>query len=184
MDSTNNSVSTGKYGVPFMTVSQFQSWINIHQDHVGFVIGAKGATVKKIASDCRCYVKIQEPNQFSCGFPWFVIKGSTETNVCEAYHRIRTIANEAERRLPRLSNAIQSPEPRPRAKLNIKETIPPSSSPKRSWIDLVVTVTKMIDTDGKERLVDETTKEVYDDKGRLVGQWVDGVVLGRTDASA
>ena len=112
MDSTNNSVSTGKYGVPFMTVSQFQSWINIHPDHVGFVIGAKGATVKKIASDCRCYVKIQEPNQFSCGFPWFVIKGSTEINVCEAYHRIRTIANEAERRLPRLSNVINVlPEP-------------------------------------------------------------------------
>ena len=112
MDVSNKSVSLGKHGAPFMTVSQFQSWINIHPDHVGFVIGAKGATVKKIASDCRCYVKIQEPNQFSCGFPWFVIKGSTEINVCEAYHRIRTIANEAERRLPRLSNVINVlPEP-------------------------------------------------------------------------
>jgi hypothetical protein len=179
MDVSNNSISTGKHGAPFTTVTQHQSWIIIHPDHVGFVIGAKGATVKKIASDCRCYVKIQDPNQFSCGFPWFVIKGSTEANVCEAYHRIRTIANEAERRLPRLS-AIPGPAPRARAKLVIKESTPKPSSP----VDMPeVTVTKMTDNDGIDRLVDSSTNEVYDDDGRLVGHWDDGVVLGRSDAS-
>ena len=102
MDFSRHQVSVGKYGVPLTTFTQFQTFFCVHPDHVGFVIGGKGATVKKISSDCKCYIKIQNPNQFSGGFPWFVIKGPSQSNVCEAYHRIRTIANEADKRLPRM----------------------------------------------------------------------------------
>ena len=101
MNSIN--VSFGLRGVPFTTVTQFQSWLGVHPDHVGFVIGSKGATVKKIANDTKCWIRIQEPNQFS-NFPWFLVKGDLESNVCEAYHRLQTIANEAEKRLPRINN--------------------------------------------------------------------------------
>lgn len=102
MDYSNTHVSHGKHGVPYTTVNQIQAWFGVHPDHVGFVIGGKGATVKKISADCKCYIKIQDPNSFSGGFPWFLIKGYSESNVCEAYHRLRTIANEANRRVPRV----------------------------------------------------------------------------------
>lgn len=108
MDFSNAQVSYGKHGVSFMTVTQFQTWFGVHPDHVGFVIGSKGATIKKISRDCKCFIKIQDPNKFSGGFPWFLIKGSTEANVCEAMHRLRTIANEADRRLPRMANMMPS----------------------------------------------------------------------------
>ena len=116
-----------------MTVTQFQSWIGVHPDHVGFVIGSKGATVKKIANDTKCWIRIQEPNQFS-NFPWFLVKGDLEANVCEAYHRIFTIANEAERRLPRLSANFGSsahtstPPPQHRVKLVINDPKPDQST--------------------------------------------------------
>ena len=102
MDFSNSVISIGNHGVPVKAVTQFQSWFGVHPDHVGFVIGGKGSTIKKISSDCKCYIKIQDPNSFSNGMPWFIIKGSSQANVCEAYHRIRTIANEADRRLPRM----------------------------------------------------------------------------------
>jgi len=119
MDFSKAHVSHGKHGVAFTTVTQFQTWFGVHPDHVGFVIGSKGATIKKISRDCKCFIKIQDPNKFSGGFPWFIIKGSTEANVCEAMHRLRTIANEADRRLPRMANMTpsqsfaQAPPPAP-----------------------------------------------------------------------
>ena len=177
MDSSSFNLSTGKHGAPFVVVPTFQSWFALHRDHVGFVIGAKGATVKKIAGDCQCYIKIQDPNQFSNGMPWFIIKGSAEANVCEAFHRIRTIANEAERRMPRL-NVPDSLKPRPRAKLNIKEPVTTTPEP-----TVEVTVVEKQTNDGSTVLVDEKTNEVYDAEGRLIGHFVHGVVMARSDAS-
>ena len=68
------------------------------------MIGGKGATVKKISRDCKCFIKIQDPNPFSGGMPWFLIRGNKSESICEAYHRLRTIANEADRRLPRMGS--------------------------------------------------------------------------------
>jgi hypothetical protein len=182
--SKSSNTGVGKHGAPFAVVSQFQSWFGVHPDHVGFVIGAKGATVKKIASDCKCYIKIQDPNAFSGGFPWFVIKGSSEANVCEAYHRIRTIANEAERRMPRLTCSVpDGSAPRPRAKLNIKVPSPQPISPVPEPEQVEVTVVEKVDNDGNTVLVNETTNEVYSADGMLVGHFVNGVVMARSDAS-
>lgn len=108
MDFSKAQVLIGKHGVSFTTVTQFQTWFGVHPDHVGFVIGSKGATIKKISRDCKCFIKIQDPNSFSGGLPWFLIKGSTQENICEAMHRLRTIANEADRRLPRMANLRSS----------------------------------------------------------------------------
>ena len=102
--SQNGNTSTGKYGVQFTTFTQYQTWFRVHPDHVGFVIGGKGATVKKISRDCKCFIKIQDPNQFSGGMPWFLIRGNKSESICEAHHRLRTIANEADRRLPRMGS--------------------------------------------------------------------------------
>ena len=65
--SQNGNTSIGKHGVQFTTFTQYQTWFGVHPDHVGFVIGGKGATVKKISRDCKCLIKIQDPNPFSGG---------------------------------------------------------------------------------------------------------------------
>ena len=100
MDFSN--FKTNCNGIPFCVMPEFQTWLAIHPDHIGFVIGSKGQTVKKIAYDCNCYIRIQDPNPFSGGMPWFMIRGSNDLDICEAYHRLCTIANEANRRLCRI----------------------------------------------------------------------------------
>ena len=174
-------IVNGKHGASIAEIPQFQSCLRVHPNHVGFVIGGKGATVKKIASDCKCYIKIQDPNSFSGGFPWFIIKGSTIANVDEAYHRLITIANEAERRMPCLNTTTppnDRPVPRPRAKLNILSKTPPPESEQ-----MEVTVVEKHDNEGNIVLVDEATNEVYDASGRLVGHFLNGTLLGRSDES-
>lgn len=184
MDFSNTTIGRGNHGSPFMVIPQFQSWFGVHPDHVGFVIGSKGATVKKIANDCKCYIKIQDPNAFSGGFPWFIIKGSTEANVCEAYHRLRTIANEAERRMPRLPReTAHGPTPRPRANLNVTKTLPREEEPATTLQPKTVEVVEKRDNDGNVVLVDEETNDVYHPDGRLVGYWKDNTVFARSDES-
>lgn len=143
MDFSLQNTLAGKHGVQCATVTQYQTWFGVHPDHVGFVIGAKGSTVKKIASDCKCYIRIQDPNSHSKGFPWFLIKGNVMDNICEAYHRLRTIANEANRRLPRVGFAqppsahheeqtafVLGPVPVARKKFKVKfaNTVPQNSA--------------------------------------------------------
>lgn len=184
MDFSNKTISRGNHGSPFVVIPQFQSWFSVHPNHVGFVIGSKGATVKKIATDCKCYIKIQDGNSFSGGFPWFIIKGSTEANVCEAHHRLRTIANEAERRMPRLTQQTTvGSTPRPRANLNVTKTLPKEEERDLTLQPKPIEVVEKRDNEGNVVLVDEDTNDVYHSDGRLVGYWKDGQVLAHSEES-
>jgi hypothetical protein len=169
-----SSMTANKNGAPIGSVTQFQSFFMVHPDHSGFVIGKGGATVTKIAKDTHTFVRIQKPNTFSNGLPWFMIKGDTEANVATAYHRIRTIALEAEKRLPRMGDSAS----KPRAKLNVVQPRSPSPEP-----DAEVSVVQKTDNDGKMWLVDETTGDVYEADGRLVGTMKDGDVFNCEDES-
>ena len=164
-------MTTAKNGAPIGTTTQYQSFFAVHPDHAGFVLGKGGDTVRKIGSDTKCYVRIQEPNEHSAGMPWFIIKGNSESSVATAFHRLRTIANEAERRMPRMTT-------RPAVKLNVvsgPKTPPPP--------EVEVTVETKTDDEGNEILVDPNTNDVYDREGRLIGYFRDGKVLARTDAT-
>ena len=167
-------MNTNKNGAPIGTTTQYTSFFVIHPDHSGFVIGKGGATVKKIGRDTRSYVAIQQPNSFSNGMPWFLIKGDVESNVVTAYHRIRTIAQEAERRMPRMSGSASQP----RAKLNVVVPRTPSPEPEP---EKEVTVVQKDDNDGKTWLVDESTGDVYEADGRLIGHMKGGNVVSLDD---
>ena len=129
-----SNFKTNGNGIPFCVMPEFQTWLAVHPDHVGFVIGSNGQTIKKIASDCSCYIRIQDPNSFSSGMPWFMIRGSTDLDICEAYHRICIIANEANKRMPRIgisktSNMEQNtPTPVPKKSISFSVESPLYSS--------------------------------------------------------
>lgn len=116
-----SNFKTNGNGIPFCVMPEFQTWLAVHQEHVGFVIGSNGQTIKKIASDCNCYIRIQDPNPFSSGMPWFMIRGSNDLDICEAYHRLCTIANEANKRMPRIgvnqSSNMEQNDPTPTFKM-------------------------------------------------------------------
>jgi hypothetical protein len=96
------TMSCHSNGAPIAT-TEFSSYIIVHQDHAGFVIGA---IVKDIAAKTNTWIRIQPVNEWSLGHPWFLIKGRNEQAVATAHHYILTISNEAEICNPRLSEHL------------------------------------------------------------------------------
>lgn len=95
--------TTTPTGVPVRQVTSHESFINIHPDHTGLIIGRGGSTIKKIQRDTGVDVlRIRKPNQVSGGMPWIQIRGHIK-GVEAAYHRVLTIAQEADRRIPRMN---------------------------------------------------------------------------------
>jgi hypothetical protein len=97
------TMSCHSNGAPIAT-TEFSSYIIVHQDHAGFVIGA---IVKDIAAKTNTWIRIQPVNEWSFGNPWFLIKGRNEQAVATAHHYISTISEEAERRNPKWSTPLQ-----------------------------------------------------------------------------
>jgi len=95
--------NTTPSGVPVRPVTSHESFINIHPDHTGLIIGRGGATIKKIQRDTGVDVlRMRKANVASDGMPWIQIRGHINA-VESAYHRVLTIAQEAERRIPRMN---------------------------------------------------------------------------------
>lgn len=89
-------------GVPVRQVTSHESFLNIHPDHTGLIIGRGGSTIRKIQKDTGVDVlRIRKPNQMSGGMPWIQIRGHIKS-VESAYQRVLTIAQEADRRIPRM----------------------------------------------------------------------------------
>ena len=113
MDYSHQKVNTGNYNVPFITEQIFKAFFPIHKEHIGFVLGKGGKTIKQIGFQTHCKVTlIQEGNRFSKGMPWFLIKSKNPNNVCECYQRIKMVALEAERRIPRVNVSFNQRKPR------------------------------------------------------------------------
>ena len=93
-------------GAPLALGEVISSFVVVHEDHAGFVIGYNGATVKHIGSKTNTWIHVQPPNEFSMGHPWFVIKGGTQDDVAAAYHQMRGVLQEAEMKMPRWSVGI------------------------------------------------------------------------------
>jgi len=94
-------------GAPIASTAEFSSYVIVHQDHAGFVIGSGGATIQDIAKKTNTWIHIQPVNEWSFGHPWFLIKGRSEDVVAKAHHYILTISNEAESRNPKWSVPLQ-----------------------------------------------------------------------------
>jgi len=125
-------------GMPILEVKTFKSFVVIHPDHFGFVIGRQGNTVKQIGKNTHTFVDgRQKPNSLSKGWPWIMVTGDNLGNVKQAYNDIIKIASEAERRMPRFTRQeFEVTAPKPRVKLvikgaNIEDTQPesPPASP-------------------------------------------------------
>ena len=101
-----NVVNVPNGYMPTTYTIEYQSFVIVHHDHTGFVIGSRGATVKQIGRSSRTWVHVMPGNEFSSGHPWFIIKGKNLESVSTAHHYITTIAMEAQNRLPRTMSPL------------------------------------------------------------------------------
>jgi len=101
-----STTTTSSNGVPMTTYTTFQATLTIHPDHVGFVIGSKGATVRRVGMlhkvDVRLKTKTGPQNhEISTTWPYIQIRGQME-KVESAYFDMQQIANVANQRIPRI----------------------------------------------------------------------------------
>jgi predicted RNA-binding protein YlqC (UPF0109 family) len=83
------------------------SFLVVHPDHVGIIIGKRGANVTRLSREHGAFIYIQEACAASGGMPWFHIKGLYERNITNAYFGLVQEAHRAEQTLPRLTMAQQ-----------------------------------------------------------------------------
>ena len=100
------------------------SFLMVHPDHVGIIVGRRGANVTRISRQHGAFVYIQEPCAASGGMPWFQIKGLFERNIEEAYFALVQEAQRAEQTLPRFTVKPQFAGPTPPAQVKDAEVKP------------------------------------------------------------
>ena len=175
MDFSKSFTHNGKYGIKFQPITNYQTAMTVHPDHVGFVIGFNGGTIKKVAHECDCYIRIQEPNEFSKGWPWFVFKGDHPDKICEAFRQISNIAKEAERRMPRINQQKATQEkptqekPTQEKPTKEKPTEVKATQAKDGWH------VRMKGGDDTLYFVERATKKVFSGD-EVVGVWNNGKV--------
>ena len=90
-------------GIPIMTrqLPEYSTFLIVHPDHVGIVIGSGGKQVMGIAKHTETWIRIQEPNEWSNGFPWFIIKGREQSKVEWAFQCLFDVVRRADMMYPR-----------------------------------------------------------------------------------
>lgn len=81
------------------------SFLVVHPDHVGIIVGKRGANVTRLSREHGAFIYIQEACGASGGMPWFQIKGLYERNITNAYFGLVQEAQRAEQTLPRFTMA-------------------------------------------------------------------------------
>ena len=90
-------------GIPIMIqqLLEYSTFLIVHPDHVGIVIGSGGNQVMGIAKHTETWIRIQEPNEWSNGFPWFIIKGREQSKVEWAFQCLYDVVRRADVMYPR-----------------------------------------------------------------------------------
>ena len=121
-------VANRGYGVP--SQEEYEpamvkcSFLVVHPDHVGIIVGRRGANVTRISREHKAFIYIQKPCAQSGGMPWFQIKGLYERNIEEAYFALVQEAQRAEQTLPRFTVKPQFAGPTPPAQVKDAEVKP------------------------------------------------------------
>jgi len=100
------------------------SYLLVHPDHVGIIVGRRGANVTRISREHGAFIYIQKPCAQSGGMPWFQIKGLYERNIENAYFALVQEAQRAEQTLPRFTVKPQFAGPTPPAQVKDAEVKP------------------------------------------------------------
>ena len=155
-------------GIPVLECMTYHTFISVHPDHFGFVIGRQGNTIKQIGKDFKVFVTGTHvgPDKKKTGTPWIQIKSENCLKLEQAYKKVGDIVEEAQRRMPRNTgvNRRKSPE------------VPDEDTREEVEVELKE------DKEGTKHYVDKHGN-VYEEDGRVSGFMRYGVVYSRLDSS-
>lgn len=105
---TARKTFTTPNGIPMTSYTTFEAHHPLHPDHVGFVVGRGGSTIKGVAA--RFKVDARTQNKKDGSWPYIRIRGSNQ-GVEGAFLEIRKIANIANQKIPRINTTPTPPSP-------------------------------------------------------------------------
>tara|TARA_B100001027_G_scaffold57548_1_gene38865 strand:- start:248 stop:883 length:636 start_codon:yes stop_codon:yes gene_type:complete len=74
------------------TKNQYKTFLIIHQDHIGFIMGVRCKNIKKISLNTNTEISLKLKNAFSEGNSWFEIKSINLYDLMSAHNKISSIA--------------------------------------------------------------------------------------------
>ena len=82
-------------GIPIGITGGFSARYNVLKKHMGFIIGKGGGNVKRIRDNTQCQILIQDPDEESSGYHWFLVRGLFKKNVERACAELNILENKA-----------------------------------------------------------------------------------------
>jgi len=102
MDTSNLLITrNGLYYDYNDTTKLYKTFLIIHNDHIGYIIGSKGKNIKRIEYKTNSKVLLKSKNAFSLGNSWFNIEAGNLYDLMSAHNKISSIACNAEYKIYR-----------------------------------------------------------------------------------
>ena len=79
----------------------YKTFLFIHNDHIGYVMGVSCKNIKKISLNTNTEIFLKSKNEFSEGNNWFEITSKNLYNLMSAHNKISSIAVNAEYKIYR-----------------------------------------------------------------------------------
>lgn len=95
---TKNLLKTrnGMYYDYDKTKNQYKTFLIIHNDHIGYILGVSSKNIKKISINTNSEITLNPKNEFSEGNSWFEINSINLYNLMSAHNKISSIAINAD----------------------------------------------------------------------------------------
>jgi len=82
-------------GVPIGLTKGVSTRFLVSPHHVGFIIGKGGGNVKRIRDNTSTQIIIQDADEKSMGYPFFLVRGLFKKNVSDACNELAIMGNKA-----------------------------------------------------------------------------------------
>lgn len=89
-------------GLKVTKLIEYKTFVYAHPDHLSYIIGKGGETIKNIGRETSTFLKIDNNNTNELGHVGFQVKGPNKVDVKEACSKFYNLANIANSKIPRI----------------------------------------------------------------------------------
>lgn len=89
-----------KNGMPFFEERKYSTYLEVHRDHIGYIMGKNSKTLKKIMNITHCRIVLQKANKYIKN-KWFLIQSKSLDKLISAYDRLIYVCLNSNKVIPR-----------------------------------------------------------------------------------
>lgn len=89
-----------KNGMPFFEERKYSTYLEVHEDHIGYIMGKNSKTIKKIMNNTKSRIVLQKSNKNNKNSR-FLIETKSLDNLISAYDRLTNVSLNSNIVIPR-----------------------------------------------------------------------------------